>query len=65
MTGEKLDDGSMVINFDLMYDDEIVQTGGYVMVRQEDDGFVITSFDGEGNVINEHTMPYDVAYKGV
>ena len=65
MNGEQLDDGSQVINFDLVDDDEVVHTGGYVIVRQEDEGFVITSFDGEGNVINEHTVTYDVAYKGV
>ena len=65
MTGDQLDDGSQVINFDLVDDDEIVQTGGYVMVRQEDDGFVIVSVDGEGNVVNEYTMAYPLAFSGV
>jgi hypothetical protein len=65
MNSEQLDDGSQVINFDLVDDDEIVQTGGYVMVRQELIGFIITAFDGEGNVVSDYTMPYDVAYKGV
>lgn len=64
MNGEQLDDDSQVINFDQV-DDYGIYTGGYVMVRQEDEGFVITSVDGEGNVFKEYTMPYDVAYKGV
>lgn len=64
MNSEQLDDGSQVINFDLV-DDEVVHTGGYVIVRQEDDGFIITAIDGQGYVVNEYTMPYDVAYKGV
>lgn len=64
MNSEQLDDGSQVINFDLV-DDEVVHTGGYVIVRQEDEGFIITAIDGQGYVVNEYTMPYDVAYKGV
>lgn len=65
MNSEQLDDGSQVINFDLGDDEGIVNTGGYVMVRQEDEGFTIIACDGEGNVVNEYTMPYAVAYKGV
>lgn len=65
MNSEQLDDGSQVINFDLVDDDEVVHTGGYVIVRQEDEGFIITAIDAEGYVVNEYTMPYDVAYKGV
>lgn len=65
MNSEQLDDGSQVINFDLVDDDEVVHTGGYVMVRQEDDGFVIVSIDGEGNVVNEYTMAYTLAFSGV
>jgi hypothetical protein len=64
MTGDQLDDGSLVINFDQQDDDVIVNTGGYVMVRQEDDGFIITAFDGQCNVVNEYTMPYSEAYNG-
>lgn len=64
MTGETLDDGSQVINFDLGDDDGIVNTGGYVMVRQEDEGFYITVFDGQGNLVNEYTMDYQEAFNG-
>jgi hypothetical protein len=64
MTGDQLDDGSLVINFDQQDDDGICNTGGYVMVRQEDDGFIITACDGQGNIVNEYNMPYSEAYNG-
>lgn len=65
MTGDQLDDGSQVINFD-MQDDEgsIVNTGGYVLVMQEDNGFYIKTFDGQGNLVNEYVMEYNEAYNG-
>ena len=64
MTGDQLDNGSLVINFDQQDDDGICNTGGYVMVRQEDDGFTITACDGQGNIVNEYNMPYSEAYNG-
>jgi hypothetical protein len=64
LTRDELDDGSLVINFDQHDDGSIVNTGGYVMVRQEDDGFIITAFDGQGNLVNEYNMPYSEAYNG-
>jgi hypothetical protein len=64
MTGDQLDDGSLCINFDQQDDNGICNTGGYVLVRQEDDGFIITAFDGQGNLVNEYNMPYSEAYNG-
>lgn len=64
MTGDELDDGSLVVNFDLQDDTGICNTGGYVMVRQEDVAFVITCFDGQGNIVNEYVMDYNEAYNG-
>jgi hypothetical protein len=64
MTGDQLDDGSLVINFDQQDDNGICNTGGYVLVRQEDEGFIITAFDGQGNLVNEYNMPYSEAYNG-
>lgn len=63
MSGEQLDDGSQVVNFDLVDDDEIVHTGGYVIVRQEDSGFSVACVDGQGNIVNEYKMDYSEAYK--
>lgn len=64
MSGDQLDDGSLVVNFDMQDDNGICNTGGYVLVRQEDEGFVITCFDGQGNVVNEYVMGYNEAYNG-
>jgi hypothetical protein len=64
MSSDQLDDGSLCINFDQQDDNGITNTGGYVLVRQEDDGFIITAFDGQGNLVNEYNMPYSEAYNG-
>ena len=64
MTTDELDDGSCVINFDQQDDGSIVNTGGYVIVRQEDNGFVITAIDGQGDVVNQYVMSYAEAYNG-
>jgi hypothetical protein len=64
MTGDQLDDGSLVINFDQQDDDGICNTGGYVIVQQEDDGFHIRCIDGQGDVVNEYVMSYSEAYNG-
>jgi hypothetical protein len=64
MSSDQLDDGSLCINFDQQDDNGICNTGGYVLVRQEDDGFIITAIDGRGYVVNEYAMPYNVAYNG-
>lgn len=64
MTGDQLDNGSLVINFDMQDDNGICNTGGYVLVSQEDNGFYIKAFDGQGNLVNEYVMEYDEAYNG-
>ena len=59
MTPDELDDGSVVINFDITDDYNIpTQQGGYVMARNEDDSFVITVFDAEGDVVSETVLPH-------
>ena len=65
MSGDELDDGSLVVNFDQQDDNGICNTGGYVIVRQEENCFVITCIDGQGDVVNEYTMSFAEAYNGV
>jgi hypothetical protein len=62
MTGDELDDGSLVINFDEEDDNGICNTGGYVIVRKESSGFVITCIDGQGDVVNEYVMSFKEAF---
>jgi hypothetical protein len=64
MSGDQLDDGSLVINFDQQDDNGICNTGGYVIVRQEDTGFIITCINGQGDIVNEYEMDYKEAYNG-
>lgn len=64
MSGDQLDDGSLLVNFDMQDDNGICNTGGYVHVRQDEEGFVVTCYDGQGNIVNEYVMPYSVAYNG-
>jgi hypothetical protein len=64
MSGDQLDDGSSVVNFDMQDDNGICNTGGYVHIRQEDEGFVTSIFDGQGNLVHEYVMTYNVAYNG-
>ena len=60
MTPDELDDGSVVINFDVTDDYNIpTKQGGYVMVRKEDDHFMIIVFDAEGNVESETNLPFN------
>jgi hypothetical protein len=59
MNADELDDGSVVINFDVVDDYNIpTQQGGYVMVRKEADHFMIVVFDAEGNVESETNLPF-------
>lgn len=61
MNTERLDDESVVVNFDV-YDSEnnqIVAQAGYVRTRQdfEDRCFYVTVFNAEGDVLSETVVP--------
>ena len=61
MNADTLDDGSAVINFDV-YDEQdqtIVAQNGFVLARQEIDHFMITVFDGDGDVLSETVVPFN------
>lgn len=64
MTGDQLDDGSLVINFDKEDDNGISNTGGYVIVTQEDNGFNIRIIDGQGDVVSETFMSNQQTFNG-
>lgn len=53
LNADELDDGSAVINIDYVDNGDIVQTGGYIIVRNED-GFIITTvINANGDVVQE------------
>lgn len=63
MIPDKLDDGSCVINFDVLNDNEDLPmaTGGYVMTRQdnEDQCFYVSVFNADGDVLSETVVPFN------
>jgi hypothetical protein len=62
MTPDELDDGSVVINFDITDDYNIpTYQGGYVMARKdnEDNRFYVTVFDHHGEVLSETVVPFN------
>jgi hypothetical protein len=62
MNTETLDDGSAVINFDVFdtATDKVTQTGGYVMVTQDDKAkrFHVVVINHHGDVICENEVPF-------
>lgn len=60
MQGDELDDGSLVINFDIVDKengyDIITNYGGYLMAREEDNKVIVNMFDKDGNVLFEHSV---------
>jgi hypothetical protein len=54
MKTDRLDDDSLVVNFDVEDDaGEVVKQSGYVHVRLEDDQYVVTFYNAEGDVLSE------------
>jgi hypothetical protein len=62
MTPDELDDGSVVINFDVTDDYNIpTKQGGYVMTRkdEEDNCFYVTVINADGDVLSETQVPFN------
>ena len=60
MKTDRLDDDSVVVNFDVEDDGgEVVKVGGYVHIRQEDNQFVVTIFNAEGDILSEVNIPFE------
>jgi len=60
MRTDRLDDDSVVVNFDVYDNDqrEVTKDGGYVHIRQELEFFNVVVFDCEGNVLSEVNVPF-------
>jgi hypothetical protein len=62
MTPDELDDGSVVVNFDVTDDYNIpTRQGGYVMARKDEDDkcFYVTVFNANGDVLSETVVPFN------
>jgi hypothetical protein len=54
MKTDRLDDDSVVVNFDIEDDyGDVIKQSGYVHVRLEDDQYVVTFFNADGDVLSE------------
>jgi hypothetical protein len=64
MRTDRLDDDSVVVNFDLENDKgEVIKQSGYVHIRQEDRlGFSVTIYNASGYVLSEVNIPFE--FKG-
>ena len=62
MNTDQLDNGSIVVNFDLcdIEEDEVTQQGGYAQIIQDDEKqvFSIFVFDADGDVVSETHLPF-------
>jgi hypothetical protein len=61
MRSDRLDDDSIVVNFDVYDTDqhEVTKDGGYVHIRQELEFFNVVVYDCEGNVLSEVNVPFN------
>jgi hypothetical protein len=61
MIPDTLDDGSVVVNFDVYEEDEVIKTGGYVLIRKEEDlqDFYICVFNKDGDQMSQTRLPFD------
>jgi predicted homoserine dehydrogenase-like protein len=62
MNTDHLDDGSVVVNFDIFdtENDQVVKQGGYVMVKkdEEEQRFYVLVFNGTGDLVSETLLPF-------
>ena len=61
MRTDRLDDDSVVVNFDVYDTDqrEVTKDGGYVHIRQELEFFNVTVYDCDGDVLSEVNVPFN------
>jgi len=60
MRTDRLDDDSVVVNFDV-YDNErreVTKDGGYVHIRQELEFFNVVVYNCDGDVLSEVNVPF-------
>jgi len=61
MRTDRLDDDSVVVNFDV-YDieqREVTKDGGYVHIRQELEFFNVTVYNCDGDILSEVNVPFN------
>lgn len=61
MRTDRLDDDSIVVNFNVYSDayHEVTKDGGYVHIRQELEFFNVVVFNCDGDVLSEVNVPFN------
>ena len=59
MNTDRLDDDSVVVNFD-MHDDggDVIKQNGYVYVKQKEDMFIVIVYNAFGDVLSKTHVPF-------
>lgn len=59
MNPDRLDDDSVVVNFDMVDGEDVIKQNGYVYVKQKEDMFIVIVYNAEGDVMSETHLPFD------
>jgi hypothetical protein len=59
MNTDRLDDDSVVVNFDMVDGVDVIKQNGYVYVQQKEDMFIVIVYNAEGDVMSETHLPFD------
>jgi hypothetical protein len=59
MNPDRLDDDSVVVNFDMVDGEDVIKQNGYVYVQQKEDMFIVIVYNAEGDVMSETHLPFD------
>jgi len=59
MNTDRLDDDSVVVNFDMVDGVDVIKQNGYVYVQQKEDMFIVIVYNAEGDAMSETHLPFD------
>jgi hypothetical protein len=58
MNPDRLDDDSVVVNFDMVDGDDVIKQNGYVYVQQKEDMFIVIVYNAFGDALSETHVPF-------
>jgi len=58
MNTDRLDDDSVVVNFDMVDGVDVIKQNGYVYVQQKEDMFIVIVYNAFGDALSETHVPF-------
>ena len=58
MNPDRLDDDSVVVNFDMVDGEDVIKQNGYVYVQQKEDMFIVIVYNAFGDALSETHVPF-------